>query len=185
MKHIIRKAYWDNEKEENWLNEMASKGLSLYSYSWCKYVFEETPKGEYIYRIEYLEESARHPESQAYLRFMEDMGVECVATYMHWAFFRKKAADGPFDLYSDIDSKVKHYKRIRALWIVLMIMEFVVGIYNMSLVFLLHSGYTSGLYVNFILGMCTFFIGLIMLFALVIPQTLKINRLKHKQQIQE
>ena len=29
MKHIVRKAYIDYEKEENWLNEMSAKGYEL------------------------------------------------------------------------------------------------------------------------------------------------------------
>lgn len=33
MKHIVRKAYWNYEKEENWLNEMSAKGLALIDYS--------------------------------------------------------------------------------------------------------------------------------------------------------
>ena len=49
MKHIVRKAYVDYEKEE-----MSAKGAALTNYSWCKYTFEDTPKGEYIYRIELL-----------------------------------------------------------------------------------------------------------------------------------
>ena len=45
MKHIVYKPYWDYEKEERWLNDMAAKGLALSDYSWCRYAFEETPRG--------------------------------------------------------------------------------------------------------------------------------------------
>lgn len=51
MKYVIWKAYWNYEKEEKWLNEMASKGLAFTSYSWYRYVFEDAPAKEYIYRI--------------------------------------------------------------------------------------------------------------------------------------
>lgn len=51
MKHVVRKLFWDYEKEENWLNEMSAKGLVLSKYSWYSYEFLETPKNEYI-RIE-------------------------------------------------------------------------------------------------------------------------------------
>ena len=29
-----------------------------------------------------------------------------------WIYFRKKTADGPFDLFSDIDSRVRHLDKI-------------------------------------------------------------------------
>jgi hypothetical protein len=130
MKYVIRKAYWDFEKEEAWLNQMAAKGMALIDYSWCRYLFEDCKNGEYIYRIELLENLPSHPESQAYIRFMEESGVECVATYARWIYFRKKAADGPFDIYSDRDSMITHYKRINALWITLAVTEILVGMIN-------------------------------------------------------
>jgi hypothetical protein len=124
MKHIVRKAYSDFLKEERWLNEMAARGLMLTDYSWCRYVFAEGNPGEYTYRIELLENRPTHPESVAYIRFLEENGVECVATYMRWIYLRKKSSDGPFDIYSDIVGKIQHFQRVNALWTVLMCMEF-------------------------------------------------------------
>ncbi len=112
MKHIVWKAYWDFEKEEKWLNEMAAKGMALSDYSWCRYVFTEAPDNEYTYRIQLLRHKPDHPESIAYIRFMEESGVEFVASYWYWIFLRKKSSDGSFDIFSDIDSRIDHYKRI-------------------------------------------------------------------------
>ena len=56
-------------------------------------------------------------ERVAYIKFLEENGVEYVASYMWWVFFRKKSSEGPFDIYSDIESRIKHYKRINILWI--------------------------------------------------------------------
>jgi hypothetical protein len=130
MKYIVRKAYWDYEKEEKWLNEMSAKGMGLTDYSWCRYVFTETPNNEYTYRIDLLENSPKHVESIAYIKFLEENGVEHVASYMRWIFIRKKSSEGAFDIYSDIESKIKHYKRINALWSTLMWAEFIVGLFN-------------------------------------------------------
>lgn len=103
--HIVHKAFWDFEKEEQWLNTMSARGLALSDYSWCRYVFADTPENRYIYRIELLENLPTHPESMAYLRFLEENGVECVASYMRWVYLRKNASEGPFDIYTDIDSR--------------------------------------------------------------------------------
>lgn len=115
MKSVVRKLYINFEKEEKWINDMAAKGLNLVDYSFCRYLFEKGKPSEYIYRIELLEHLPSHLESKAYINFMEEIGVECVATYTRWAFFRKKASDGAFNLYSDYDSRIKHYKRVCSL----------------------------------------------------------------------
>jgi len=36
--------------------------------------------------IELLENQATHAESGAYIRFLEDNGVECVASHMRWIY---------------------------------------------------------------------------------------------------
>jgi hypothetical protein len=127
MKHIVWKAYYNYEKEEKWLNQMSAKGLAMTDYSWCRYVFEEAPNNEYIYRLELLNQLPSHPESRAYLRFLEESGVEHIASYMRWVYLRKKTIEGPFDLYTDIDSRIQHYQRILLLWNVLMMVELSIG----------------------------------------------------------
>lgn len=91
---------------------MATEGLNLISLKFGRYTFEKGSPGEYIYRLELLKGDPTDEQSQDYLAFMEDYGVECVDTYMNWAYFRKKAADGPFEIYSDFESKIGHYKRV-------------------------------------------------------------------------
>ena len=113
------------KKEEKWINELAAKGLTMTDYSWCRYVLEETPPGEYVYRIELLDHLATHPESKRYIAFIEETGAQCVATYLRWVYFRKKTADGPFELYSDNASRLAHYRRVRAFWLAFLILEFV------------------------------------------------------------
>ncbi|MCB2293245.1 DUF2812 domain-containing protein [Clostridium algoriphilum] len=78
----IYKLYYDYEKEENWLNEMSANGMTLTKYTWCRYVFTEAPKNEYIYRLELLQHSPSHPESIAYIKFLEETGVECIIEYI-------------------------------------------------------------------------------------------------------
>jgi len=116
MKHIVRKAYWDFEREEKWLNEMSAKGSALTDYKWCKYIFEEAPQNEYVYRIEFLDHLINHPESVKYLAFLEENGIEVVASYTRWVYLRQKASEGTFELHTDRESRIKHYKRINNFW---------------------------------------------------------------------
>lgn len=73
MKLVIRKAFFDFEKEEKFLNDMSANGLALTDYSWCKYVFEDAPKNEYIYRLELLETPFSHPKSQEYIQWRKQV----------------------------------------------------------------------------------------------------------------
>ncbi len=104
----IRKWFWvwSFEKEEEWLNEMAMNGWLLDGVSFCTYHFVRCEPGEYSIRLE------MHPYDEAYLSFMEETGAEYVGRIMMWIYFRKKTADGAFDLFSDIDSKIRHLDRI-------------------------------------------------------------------------
>lgn len=114
MKHKVYKLFVDYEKEERWINEMAAKGLHLVACSFPQYIFEEGTPGEYTYRLELLENSPSGVEGRAYIKFVEEAGVECVDTLWRWAYFRKKAADGTFDVYTDSASKIRHYRRVAA-----------------------------------------------------------------------
>jgi len=133
MKTVIRKVFANHEKEEKWLNEMSAKGFAFIDYTWCRYVFSDSQPGEYTYRLELLEYLPSHPVSQKYIQFMEESGTEHVTSYMRWVYFRKKTSDGAFDIYSDIDSKIKHYQRISLLYLVIGIGNLLASSLNFSL----------------------------------------------------
>lgn len=125
MKYKIYKLFfaWQHEKEEKWLNKMSSRGLQLANVGFCSYVFNEGPPDEYTYRLELLNELPSHAKSVTYINFLEETGAEHIGSFFRWVYFRKKTSDGEFDLYSDIDSKIKHFNRIRTL-------IFIVGMLN-------------------------------------------------------
>ena len=131
MRKVIKKLFWawDFEKEEKWLNEMAAKGLALVDYSICRYSFEPCEPGEYSFKIQLLEHNPNHPESEQYIRFMEETGAEQVASYLNWVYFRKKTAEGAFELFSDIESKMNHLLLVKKLLLP-------IGILNISVAFM-------------------------------------------------
>lgn len=184
MKHIVRKAYWDYEKEENWLNEMSAKGLALTDYSWCRYVFTETPENEYTYRIELLNNLPSHPESRAYIRFLEENGVEFVASYMRWIYLRKKTSVGPFEIYSDKDLKIKHYRRVLLFWNTLMAVEFLAALSNLIRVLIQYLDNGTFLIIEFIFGFLLTLIG-ISFFRLGSRLRKKVKILNEEKKIRE
>ena len=122
----IRKWFWvwDFEKEERWLNEMALQGWVLDGVGWCTYHFRRCEPGGYTVRLE------MRPYDESYVAFMEETGAEFVGRMMAWIYFRKKAADGAFDLYSDIDSRIAHLDRIGKMLTVIGGLNLVIGILN-------------------------------------------------------
>lgn len=187
MKHIVYKACWDFEKEERWLNDMAANGLALSDYTWGRYAFAETPRGQYLYRIELLEHAASHPESQAYLRFLEENGIECVTSYMRWVYLRRDASEGPFDIYTDLDSNLLHYRRIGTFWNMLTAAEWAAGACNLAVgIANIEAGgrlgnFTSG---NLVMGIGLLALGLLF-FLLGVPIRRKIRSLKKQKTINE
>lgn len=133
MKKKVHKIYYDYVTEEKWLNEMSAKGLALIDYNWATYTFEDSRPGEYTYRIELLDSRASHPISQKYLEFLEDSGVEVVATFTWWAFLRKRTEDGPFEIYSDNASRIAQLKKVSRLWASLGAMELFIGLTNVTI----------------------------------------------------
>ncbi|HAS74881.1 MAG TPA: hypothetical protein DCS67_12120 [Clostridiales bacterium UBA8960] len=186
MKHIIWRAMYDFEKEERWLNEMSAKGLSLSDYSWCRYVFEEKPNTQYIYRIELLENLPKHPESSAYLRFLEENGIECAAMYWRWVYLRKNAADGPFEIYSDNASQLKYYQRLLVFFNMLMGIEFGAGLTNlaMPMIHLFEGGRNGFPMMNLIIGILATGFGIIF-FKIGQPIRKRIKKLKNEQLVME
>lgn len=152
MKKKIYKLYWawQFDKEEKWLNQCSAKGLHLCDVGFCRYTFEQGEPGAYSFKLELLENWPTHPESEAYIHFLEDTGVEMVGSIMRWVYFRKKTVDGQFDLFSDLDSRIKHLNRILFLFIPIMFVEFSVGIPNLLLLHNTSNRFIGGL--NLFLG---------------------------------
>ena len=106
---------WDFEKEEKWLNDMAAQGWRLCEVGYAQYTFEECePQSETI-RLELLKDGWNSDAGREYVRFVEGTGATCIGHVMNWAYFRKKASEGGFELFSDLDSRVKHINTILAL----------------------------------------------------------------------
>ena len=116
---------WKFEKEEAWLNAMAQSGWALESIGFFTYRFVRCEPGEYSVRLE------MHGPDDAYINFMAETGAEYLGRQMAWMFFRKKAEDGPFDLFSDIDSRIGHLDRIGKMLLAVGVINLAIGTVNL------------------------------------------------------
>ena len=106
---------------------MSAKGLAFTDYFLGRYSFTDCIPGEYTYRIELLEKSSYHPESQHYFEFMEENGAERILSWHRWTYFRKRSEGGKFEIYNDIGSRISHYKRVSTLYLCLGAMNIGIG----------------------------------------------------------
>ena len=115
---------WNYDKEEEWLKEMAMNGWTLTSVGFCNYTFVKTEPGEYNIRME------MRPHDDGYLEFLRENDVEYVGRILQWHYYRKKTSLGPFELYSDIESRIQHMDRIGKMLFAIGMANLLIGIAN-------------------------------------------------------
>ena len=179
MRKTVHKWFWgwEFEKEEKWLNEMAAKGLSLVSVKFAAYKFEETLPGEYNICLQLLDNQAHRVENENYISFFEETGAEHVGTFGRWVYFRKKAAEGRFEIFSDNASRVKHLTNIIALLGWVTALNLAVGCYNLYLYLI----WREAISLLFIVSFLVVILGVIGIVKLL----LKRKKLKNEQQLFE
>lgn len=121
--------YFDKDVETEWLNEMAAQGWAMKRFFAGFYQFEKCEKGEYIYQVDFG--NRLFSVTEDYREFMEDAGVEIVQTWGFWVILRKPASEGKFELYSDIDSSIEHYTKIRKMFKTVLLLEIFVLFFEM------------------------------------------------------
>lgn len=118
------KLYFDTDAEVKWLNEMADQGYAMKGFFAGFYTFEECLPGEYSYQIDMIDQFGRVPED--YKAFMEDTGAEIVQNWGIWVYLRKKRSEGAFQLYTDVESMIEHYTKIRDTFKIVTVVELIV-----------------------------------------------------------
>ncbi len=113
--------YYDKDAEEAWLKEMSLKGWAFKKFWLGFYSFEACEPGEYNYQIDLLDNWSG--DKVEFANFMEGAGVEVISQWYRWVYLRKKAIDGPFEMYTDIASKIEQYKRIKHFFTIGLIVE--------------------------------------------------------------
>lgn len=113
--------YYDKDAEQDWLKKMSNQGWAFKKFFLGLYTFESCSPDEYIYQIDLLDNWVRDKEN--FSEFMEDSGVEVVSQWYRWVYLRKKATDGPFEMYTDTESKIAQYKRIKNFFIIGLVLE--------------------------------------------------------------
>lgn len=128
MRRVIHKLFWiwQLEKEQAWINEMASHGYSLEHAGRLTFEFEETEPNKYIYKEIFLKGGGESAENLKYFKFLEEMGIKVVCYINYpgtcWVYTRALKEEYPdgIELYSDIDSKI-NYQKVMAGYLIFVI----------------------------------------------------------------
>lgn len=113
--------YFNKDRETAWLNEMVRRGYAMEGFFAGFYHFDRCSPGEYIYQIDITKGFFRVPSD--YREFMWEAGIEIICLWGPWVILRKRAAEGSFELYTDVESTIGHYERIRSLFKVAAVLE--------------------------------------------------------------
>lgn len=126
-KNLIKKFRWfwawDDEREENWLQEMSNQGLHMKSVVFPGiYTFEQNPDVNYVYRLDYAPETKSINE---YITLFNDAGWDYLGKITFWQYFRKKVTGHEIpEIFTDQESKIAKCKKI--MWALLGIMPLIV-----------------------------------------------------------
>ena len=169
MRRVIHKLFWiwQLEKEQAWVNEMASHGYSLEHAGRLTFEFEETEPDKYIYKELFLKGWGESAENIKYFKFLEEMGIKVVCYINYpgtcWVYTRALKEDYPngIELYSDIDSKINYQKVMAGYMIFVIAATLLASVLNLSIVINYLAQYNMFMWLNFACAMLTFalFIG--------------------------
>ena len=115
--------YFDKDKETAWLNQLAKEGYALKKFFAGVYTFEACTPGTYTYQIDFG--NKLFSVSDDYREFMNESGIEIVSCWGYWVFLRKLASEGEFQLYTDVESNIEHYTKIKLMFKIVAIIELI------------------------------------------------------------
>ena len=170
---------WDFDEEEKWINQMSSEGKHLVAANWIKFQFKDGEPNKYIYRMQKIEGSPDKPSNKDYITFVEETGAEMVSSTAGWVYFKKEKDGKEFELFSDIDTKIKHLRKGSLLLLVTAIILILLGTANLYMYVM-----EFPMILNLIVGISVIAVGVVFMFGYAKTKT-KIKSMKSLRQLQE
>jgi len=122
---------WNDEKEEQWLTEMAQQGWHLQSPCvFGAYTFEKGVPRNVVYRLDF---KTVGKDMDDYLQLFADGGWEHLGAMGGWQYFRKEAVEGEaVEIYTDNASKIQKYQRLLLFLVVLLLPIYTLSLFNLG-----------------------------------------------------
>lgn len=121
---------WNDEKEEQWLTEMAQQGWHLQSPGVLGvYTFERAAPRNVVYRLDF---KTAGKDMAEYLQLFTDGGWDYLGAMGGWQYFRKESVEGEApEIYTDNASKIHKYQRV-FFFLVILLPIFMSSFYNLG-----------------------------------------------------
>lgn len=168
------KIFFDIEKETKWLNNLAKEGYRLTDRQCFTYYFKKCEAGQYLYQVE-----RRRPfstkKNKDYIDFASSLDINIVSTQFGWFYFEKENDGKEFNIFTDVPSKISHYKN-------LIITLLMIGVFNF---YILNSNPRGPYIFNISFPFVANSIMLIAIVVTIVKYLLKIHNLKKEKSIIE
>lgn len=168
------KVFFDIEKETKWLNSLAKQGYRLTGKSGFTYRFKTCEKGAYIYQVE-KRKPFTSDKNLDYIDFISNLDINTVAIQWGWFYFEKENDGKDFELFTDIQSKISHYKN-------LIFTLLIIGFFSLSI---LSSGVQGPYILNISFPLVANLLIVLVATFTIIKYFIKIHRLKKERFINE
>lgn len=115
MQKIVKKWFWawNDDEEEKYLEEMASRGMMLESVMLGRYIFSEGEPKRIKYQLDF--KGLTNIDEDEYLQMYADSGWKCASRFGSWYYFAKEfnLSDEPdITIFNDNKSQIQKYIRI-------------------------------------------------------------------------
>lgn len=120
---------YNKDKMAQWLDEMDRQGWQLRRMAAGFCSFAPVKPDTYDYQIDYAGGSL----DPGYGSLMADLGIEIVCRWGPWIVLRRPAADGPFELYTDADSRLGQLTKVRRFFKTMAALELLCTVFLFSL----------------------------------------------------
>lgn len=127
---------YNKDKMAEWLDGMDRQGWALRSVTAGFCSFEPVTPGTYDYQVDYAGAGGLAP---GYAALMHELGIDIICRWGPWVFLRRAAADGPFELYTDADSRLEQLSRVKRFFKIMAVIELACVMWLLSLSLLEHS----------------------------------------------
>lgn len=102
---------WEDEKEEQWLENMAAEGWRLVSVAPFIYKFRQRAPEEVVYRLDY--KNTLDKDYADYSTIFRDSGWELVARMSNWHYYRINPQNTQVpEIYNSNRAKSQKYRRL-------------------------------------------------------------------------
>ena len=114
MLKVVRKWFWawNDDKEQQFLEDMALKGYRLVNVQIGRYTFKKGESRKVKYQLDF--KGLGKISEADYLQLFEDAGWKCVHRLGAWYYFEKEYTDEEPDIsiFNDNRSRIDKYRRI-------------------------------------------------------------------------